>query len=145
MLENVAEIYDESQLMMGKLKKKHYEERMADFREKHGHYIDEMFSYITAAPDKKVAAEEIADIFTQTVFDEKSKKGKIKGRVQMDLNMFMIYYVFPAILLTDHEDAILLCDSIKESWGNRFKNSRIEYTDYKTMYDSFSDKLLGIF
>ena len=34
------------------------------------------------------------------------KKGKIwTGAIQTDLNFFMIYYVFPAILLTEHDDA----------------------------------------
>ena len=30
--------------------------------------------------------------------------------VQTDLNFFMIYYVFPAILLTEHDDAKLIAE-----------------------------------
>ena len=32
--------------------------------------------------------------------------------VQTDLNFFMIYYVFPAILLTEHDDAKLIADHL---------------------------------
>lgn len=150
LLDNIAEIFDESQIKMGKLKKHIYEERMAEFRTKHGHYIDEMLDYIKKAADKKATAEELADILTQAVFESRSKKSffggrKIEGNVQAELNIFMIYYVFPAILLTEDEDAVLLCDSIKATWGSKFKNSKIDYADYQTMYDNFNEKLMGIF
>ena len=74
-----------------------------------------------------------------------SKKGKIDSRTQVDLNFFMIYYVFPTILGTEHEYAKLIADSICSAWGKRFKESQIQYTDYDTLYGSFREKIFGIF
>ena len=74
-----------------------------------------------------------------------TKKGKIDSRTQVDLNFFMIYYVFPTILGTEHEYAKLIADSICSAWGKRFKESQIQYTDYDTLYGSFREKIFGIF
>lgn len=150
MLENIAEIFDETYVVFEKPKRKRYEARMAEFQEKHGHYVDEMLGCIREAEDKKATAAELAEGITQAVFEDKSTKGffgkrSIKGEVQTKLNLFMIYYVFPAILLTEDENAGILCDALKESWGSSFKNSKIDYADYNTMCENFNDKLLGAF
>lgn len=73
------------------------------------------------------------------------EKGKIDSAVQTDLNFFMIYYVFPAILLTEHDDAKLIADHLCSRWGEKFKNSKIQYTDYDSLYVSFREKIFGIF
>ena len=99
----------------------------------------------TVFPIKR-AAEEIADTLINRVEKKfASKKGKIDSRTQVDLNFFMIYYVFPTILGTEHEYAKLIADSICSAWGKRFKESQIQYTDYDTLYGSFREKIFGIF
>ena len=60
-------------------------------------------------------------------------------------NFFMIYYVFPAILLSDDECAPCLCDGIRDSWNARFANTNINYTTYNKLYSSFRNKIFGIF
>ena len=90
-------------------------------------------------------AKEISKVFIAAVKERFEKKGKIKGYIQMDLNFFMIYYVFPAILMTQHEEAKLIADTLCEDWGNSFKDSKIGYTDYDTIYNSFKEKIFGLF
>lgn len=77
--------------------------------------------------------------------DEKIVKTNIDSAIQTDLNFFMIYYVFPAILLTEHDDAKLIADHLCSRWGEKFKNSKIQYTDYDSLYVSFREKIFGIF
>lgn len=57
----------------------------------------------------------------------------------------MIYYVFPGILKTDYENASMIADGICTEWGETFKDSKIGYTDYDTLYQSFKEKIFGIF
>ena len=99
------------------------------------------------ASDKETAAKELAVDFTDKVYDAyvSPKKGKIDSAVLTDLNFFMIYYVFPAILLTEHDDAKLIADHLCSRWGEKFKNSKIQYTDYDSLYVSFREKIFGIF
>ena len=85
---------------------------------------------------KETAAKELAVDFTDKVYDAyvSPKKGKIDSAIQTDLNFFMIYYVFPAILLTEHDAAKLIADHLCSRWGEKFKNSKIQYTDYDSLY-----------
>lgn len=144
MLNQVITVFDGMRQMMKRLKKASYEVNMKEFRHRNEHYFIEMLDFMETKEDKSAAAGEVSRIFTEAVQKEFSVKGKIKGTVQADLNFFMIYYVFPAILMTGREDAVILADVLCKTWGNTFKNSKIGYTDYDSLYNSFREKILGI-
>ena len=147
MLTNLETIFDNMRDMMKKLKKKSYEINMEQFLEKNGHFFQEMTDYVDASDEKESAAAEIAEVVGASVenrFTQGAKK-RISSRTQADINFFMIYYVFPAILKTEHEQCRLIADSICAEWKKRFKNSEIGYTDYDSLYKSFREKIFGIF
>lgn len=147
MLENIASIFDKKKELMQQLKKKNYEINMKKFRNENNHFFFEMTDYVSAAENKDEAAKEIAKIFvdaTEKAF-AKGFRNKIPGYVQSDLNFFMIYYVFPAILMTLHDDSKLIADSLCDEWKTRFKGGLVGYTDYETLANSFKDKIFGIF
>lgn len=147
MLDHVEILFENMKPMMKKLKKASYQKNMEEFLAQHGHYFREMTMVMDQAEDKADAAEQIAKTFSEQV--EKAytspKKVRIDGVVQMDLNFFMIYYVFPAILMTEHKDAKIIADHLRDEWGRRFKDSKIEYTDYDSLYGAFREKIFGIF
>ncbi len=145
MLEQVETIFDRMADMMKKLKKASYETHMKAFREEHGHFFVEMIRYVEGSTDKEAAAEEVAACFTEAVREQFSVRGKINGRTQADLNFFMIYYVFPALLLEEGENNVLIADSIRDTWGEKFKDSKIQYADYDKIHDAFREKIFGIF
>ncbi len=147
MLENVETMFDNMRDMLKKLKKKSYEDNMEQFLKKNDHYFQEMTEYMDATDEKEKAAGEIAAILGQCVEDTfgKGAKKKIPSSTQADINFFMIYYVFPAILKTGHGDCRLLADGICTEWKERFKNSAISYTDYDSLYGAFKEKVFGIF
>ena len=140
-------MFDNHQEMMKHLKKKSYEQNMKEFLGKYQHYFKEMTEYMDAAEDKEKAADEIGSCFTDAIEKRfaKGKKGKIVSYVQADLNMFMIYYVFPAVLKTGHADSKVLADGICNAWRTKFKGGQIGFTDYDTIYNSFREKIFGIF
>lgn len=146
MLDNIVSIYDNKKELMQHLKKKNYEKNMKEFRKLYNNYFFEMTDYVSVAVDKKAAAKEIAKIFvdeTEKNFAKGLRK-KIPGYVQSDLNFFMIYYVFPAILMTLHDDSKLIADTLCEEWRARFKDGQIGYTDYETLLGAFKEKIFGI-
>lgn len=145
MLNQVETMFDDMLPMMKKLKKSSYEKNMKAFREKYGHFFEEMAEYVEAAENKEAAAEEAAAVFTNAVKEKFSVHGKIRSRTQADLNFFMIYYVFPAVLLTESEDKDLIADRIRKEWAVKFKDSNIGYTDYDKIYGGFREKIFGIF
>ena len=145
MLEQVAGMYDNMKPMLKKLKKKSYEQNMKMFREQYGHYLNDMMDYISRNENKKEAAKEISEIFCERVKESFAVRGKIKGVVQMDLNLFSVYYIFPAIMLSYHDEAKMLADTLCETWNSAFKDGKIGYTDYNTLYNKFNEKIFGIF
>ena len=144
MLYQVESMFDDMEKMTKKLKKQKYEENMEIFMAANEAYFLEMETYMSEN-DPQTAAKEISQVFVDAVKERYEVKGKIKGYVQADLNLFMIYYVFPTILKRDHEHAKLLADTLCETWGSSFKDSKIGYTDYDSLYKSFREKIFGIF
>lgn len=146
MLDHVETMFDNIPDMLKKLKKKTYEPNMKLFQEKNGSYLNEMTDYVRDNEDKDTAVNQIAKVLADAATNRfTGKNGKIKSRQQADLNFFMIYYVFPAILLTGSEYANQIADAICKEWGARFKDSKISYTDYDSIYNTFNEKILGIF
>ena len=145
MLDNIETIFDNMEGMMKKLKKASYHKNMEAFQERNGHFFREMIQYTEQSTDKKAAAEKIAEQFTYAVWNRFSKNGKIRPVMQVDLNLFVLYYVFPSILMTGSDDATLIADHIRDAWSVKFKNGNIQYTDYDKIYDSFNEKIFGMF
>lgn len=147
MLNHIEIIFEDMKPMMKKLKKKNYQTNMDEFLNRHGHYFHEMMTLTAEAEDKEKMADQIAVTFVDSVEKRfvSPKKGKIESVVQLDLNFFMIYYIFPAILLTEHENARMVADRVRDEWSRRFKDSDIQYTDYDTLYAAFREKIFGIF
>lgn len=145
MLEGVEKIFDNMEQMMKKLKKASYEKNMDAFRQEHGHFFSEMTDYVETAEDKEKAAGEVALSFVEKTRKRYEKKGRMPGRTQADLNFFMIYYTFPAILMTESEYGKTVADAICRKWGEDFKDSKIGYTDYDSIYKGFREKIFGIF
>ena len=144
MLQQVESMFEDMAPMLKNLKKKNYETNMKAFREKNNDFFFEMMDQLKFE-NKEAIARHLSNSFVAAVKQIFEKKGKIKGKVQMDLNFFMIYYVFPAILMTQSDHAKLMADTLCETWGNSFKESKIGYTDYDTLYESFKEKIFGIF
>ena len=144
MLQQVETIFEDMAPMLKGLKKKSYEANMKAFREKNNEFFFEMMDQLKVG-NKEVIAQHLSNSFVAAVKQIFEKNGKIKGNLQMDLNFFMIYYVFPAILMTLHDDSKLIADSLCDEWKARFKGSLVGYTDYETLANSFKDKIFGIF
>ena len=146
MLEQAGAMFDNMEAMMYRLKKKEYRERMEQFREKNRAVLTEMTDFAGQANNRDEVAAQVAKALADAVEARFAKRGKISGRSQMDINLFMIYFVFPAILLTQSECAVPLADAIRDEWRGRFRNSaQLGYTTYEEISSTFQEKFLGIF
>lgn len=144
MLDHIETIFDNMSDMIKNIKKASYRKNMEYFREKNEHFFQEMVQYVEKKANKEEAAEKMAEILASAVEKRFSVKGRIKPYKQADVNLFMIYYVFPTILLMESEYSGLLAGSIRDLWRSRFRDSKIEYTTYEEIYNSFQESILGI-
>lgn len=146
MQQRIEEMFDKMYPMTDGLKKAAYQKWMEEFLERHKQLLQDMTDHVGKAPDHEAEARNIAAVFAETVEHKFAKRGRISAPRQVDINCFMIYYIFPAILLTQSEYSKMLADAIRDEWRVRFKNSsQLAYTDYDTIYRSFNDKILGMF
>lgn len=148
MLEQAGTMFDNMEAMMYRIKKKVYAERMEQFQEKNRALLAQMLGFVEQAEEQRrgEAAAQVAKAFADAVEARFAKRGKISGRSQMDINLFMIYYVFPAILLSGSECAVPLADAIRDEWRGRFRDSaQIGYTTYEEISSTFQEKFLGLF
>lgn len=146
MLKQAETMFDNMEAMLYRIKKKVYQERMDRFRDTNREILSEMTGFVEQAEKKEEAAAQMAKALGDAVENRFAKRGKISGRSQMDINLFMIYYVFPAILLTQSECAVPLADAIREEWRGRFRDSaQLQYTTFEEISSTFQEKILGLF
>ena len=115
--------------------KKEYENRMNTFLSERYVYLKDL----VGAADVLAASEEFCD----GVHEEFKKFGKVRLGNLMNLNYFLIYYIFPAILKNEGERATAICDALKNVWNSRFK-CNINYTDYDSLMAGFQNRILGV-
>ncbi len=139
-------MFDDMEAMIHHIKKKVYMERMEVFRAKNADILGEMLGFVENAQEKQAAAAQVAAVLADAVEKRFAKRGRISGRSQMDINLYMIYFVFPAILLTKSECAGMLADAVRDEWRGRFRDSaQISYTTFEELCGNFQEKILGIF
>ncbi|SDB31381.1 hypothetical protein SAMN02910298_01558 [Pseudobutyrivibrio sp. YE44] len=131
---NVNKIFEDVAYLSKVHTKKEYEAHTINFKEdRYGE-----FEALVKASDVTAECKQ----FCEDVFAGFKKFGKVRGTDQMNLNYFMIYYVFPTIL-SEEEKGQEICDNLKDVWNERFK-CNINYTDYNSLYDGFQTKIFGI-
>lgn len=131
---NVEKIFEDCGYLSKVHSKKEYESHTNKFKaDRYG----ELRNLVNA---EDVAGE--TKIFCEDIFNAFKKFGKVRGADQMNLNYFMIYYVFPTIL-SEEENGLVICDTIKDVWNAYFK-CHISFTDYDNLMDGFQSKIFGI-
>lgn len=164
MLEQAGSMFDDMEGMLNRIRKKVYGERMDFFRKKNALLLAEMTGFVEQAANRdqvnvedqvqdkaqvekrNEAAAQVAKAFADAVEARFAKQGKISGRSQMDINLLMIYFVFPAILLTESDCAVSLADAIRDVWRGRFRDSaQLDYATYEEISSTFKEKFLGLF
>ena len=132
---NISKIFESYEPFSRITTKKEYENRMNTFQAERYAYLKEL----TEATDTAAAS----NAFCDGVHEAFKKFGKVRTGTLMDLNCFLIYYIFPAILKNEGERATEICDTLKDTWNKRFKCT-INYTDYASLRKGFQSRILGI-
>lgn len=145
MLDGTIQMFANYKLMLKKIKTKTYEERFAKFMADNKSNLDAMLVYVRGRQDKDTAAAEVASIVAENVYSEYGRWGRLSGGAKADLSLYMVYFIFPSILKTEDENAVLLCDAIRDEWRTRTNNPIYEYTTYDELHGTFQEKLFGVF
>lgn len=138
-------IFDDYKRRLKHLKKKSYRENMEVYRAENEAFYRDLLKQVNEAENKQEKASEIADEMLKAALGIFGKNGKVRATDRSDSCFFMIYYVFPFIQILGNEDSVLLCDAILDKWHTGFNNEAMQYTTYEELYNSFNEKIFGIF
>lgn len=143
---NTIDLLNDYPHRLGINKKKQYEAQFEGFYAENKKIFDEIFSEVKNSIDKKAAAESVASEFSKAAVEKYGKRGKLTVRNRMDLSIFLVYYVFPAILkFAEADDAKIIAEAMKEAWRECSGNKNFDYAPYDDIYMSFKEKLFGFF
>lgn len=131
--DRLAEFFEGRGVLLKGLKQTTYELRTGEFAEKFGSEVDGLMS----------EGESGADGFARKIKDKYEKKGKIPANTMMDLNLMMVYYVFPYLLKKGGEGNEY-ATVLKDKW-NEVMGCNISYTTYEELYAGFKKRLFGMF
>lgn len=131
------ELFVNKDKMISHLNKKRYEEYFNDFKNEHSALLQEMI-------DAEAKNQLVCDFATEVKEAFVNKRGKIGGIEQMNLNLFMIYYVFPLLLELDKEKGTVLVKLIIDNWGKYFNDPIMGYMTYEEVMSNFKTTIFGI-
>lgn len=144
MLQGIENVFQEREYLTSKLSKKSYPKKMGAFEEEYKDYFVEMSRIMQNATEKEMTAKEIAVQFVEAVKKKYTGRfGKIKPVIQVNMNMIMVYYVFPMIMRYV-EDGELLSVCLRDTWNSTFPKTEIQCSDYEMIFQSFRETWLGI-
>lgn len=133
---HTKEIFADYEDKLRKFKKNEYIGNMEKFKER----WEVVFKDTIASENK----EEIATGFVNNVEEIYKRFGRVSKTRKIDLNLFMVYFVFPLLQLTEAEGAEEMCDILLDTWNDKFGTS-IEYMSYDDILGSFKNKMFGMF
>ena len=141
----MEKIFDDYKRRLKHLKKKSYRENMEVYKAENEALFQDLLKKVNESENKVETASQIAEEMLQAAINVFGKNGKVSATSRSDSCFFMIYYVFPFIQLLNNDDSVLLCDAILDKWHTGFNNEAMSYTTYEQLYNSFNEKIFGIF
>lgn len=97
------------------------------------------------SPQMQTIVDKVAMDFIEEVAAVVRYKGKLpKGRYLVDVNIFMVMYVFPGIIATQREYAFYIAETIGKKWPEIFGGNELGCADYDTINSGFKRKLCYI-
>ena len=135
----MIKLFDDYEILLTGFNRAKYIKNMQVFKEKYKDALTELY---------RQSKEEYRS-FCEAVYKRYSFMGKVGKMKKKDLNLFMIYYIFPSMLLigednAEKEMAHTGCDSLLETWNSVF-DTDISYLEYPVIIEGFNDKLFGVF
>jgi len=148
----VSQMFKDMDRMLLSLNKKRYEERFAKFEGDFGDLINEF----VIDENPKAQASLFVDCVLKNFIGWTGKLNKVKVQ---GAAIYMIYYVFPEILIKEEMNAISSSDTpedespkpedkfsecLAKEWRIRSDNPKFNFTTYTEIHDAFVTKFLGI-
>ncbi|MCM1038529.1 MAG: hypothetical protein NC434_04335 [Ruminococcus sp.] len=147
-LQAVAALPEQAQARLKGFKKNTYEASFEAFMEDNRTLWDSFHALFMQEEDITQTAQEVAGTLADAVAEIVSgQKGRVNRESrQLDLNLYMVSYVFPALLSCQEypkkdNNATKTADIICAKWKETFPGYTISYADFASIQGGFKQKL----
>ncbi len=147
---NAAELFAEKQAYLDQFHASGYPAAFEDYQSQVRAFFDACDS-TCPAEEKNIEdfCKEIAGQISSCAAEQKKQAGFRNEREeeawQRNCNLFMVAYVFPAILECRNSYYKPLVKAIEKTWAKTFKSSKIKAATFETINSGFHKKILGLF
>ena len=144
----VAALPEQTETRLKDFKKNTYEDSFDAYMEENKVLWDSFHELFTQEEDITQTAQEVASCLVHAVeaivSEQKGRAGK--EHKQLNINLYMVSYVFPAILSCQEypkkdNNATKMADIICAKWKEAFPKYAISYADFVTIQSGFKQKL----
>lgn len=147
-LKAVAALPGQAEARLKGFKKNTYEAAFDAYMDENRTLWDSLHTLFAQEEDITQTAEEVAACLVNAVEEIVSgQKGRTgKEHAQLDINLYMVSFVFPAILSCQEypkkdNNATKMADIICAKWKEAFPKYTISYTDFASIQGGFKQKL----
>lgn len=144
----MTELFDDYEILLQKFKKSEYIKNMDVYRNKYEEQLKTLIDAASDVNDPDASKDKYIEFSKQICkkYSFLNRLGKLK---KQDLSLFMIYFIFPAMLLTGKDNdcderSKEACDRLLKAWNDTL-GVNIDYVDYNNILAGFNDKMFGIF
>ncbi len=144
--ESAASLFDNADKVIKGFNRDSYTDSFEQYLAKHTELLKALRKSMDASSGPDQTAEEIAGIIVsraEAALDDQNGK-RAKENMRLTFNMYMVTFVFPAILSLENGKYRDLTDVISRKWSEHFKNSPIQAADFDSLNKGFRRKLCYI-
>lgn len=148
-LNQIADLLEQAPARIAEFKKETYEASFRRYVEDNAHVWSTLAAtWSEETQDRELDREQAADCLADRACELlEAQKGRAKrNAAQMNINLYMVSYVLPAIIAYQRrcgggeEEMHKLTDAIGRKWEERF-GQRIQAADYESIQGGFKQKL----
>ena len=141
----IQNLFDNAEKAVKKFNRDTYSGSFEQYCAEKKDFLKLLGNLMNESPDRQETVKAIADTVVESAKQIADAQSKINRQgFQMSLNMYMVTFVFPAILSIQEGKLTDLTDEICSKWAETFKGSNIQAADFHTLNGGFRRKLCYI-
>lgn len=146
----MADLLDQESRWVNEFRKETYERSFETYLDENNAVWESLRRLFLSDADIEAVSSEVAEVVSakaQRLIEEQKNRAR-KENKQLNINMYMVSYFFPAVIscqsYAKEGNGTLMAKIICEKWHEVFPKYQIQYADYYTIQSGFKQRLCYI-
>ena len=146
---HVNELFENREYYLKRFNKKDYPDSFEEYEKEFAAFDKTCMQYYEAGGDVDMLCDEVSEAIIAFVRDmriqQSFKNARQEEQWQEKINLFVVTYLFPAILECRNDYYKQLAKAIENKWKKAFKGYKIKAGTFETLNSGFQKKAFGLF